>query len=244
LGEYFEENVDIHPLLPFEGDMLFQSRFGSSIRFGGYNDGEVGPWEGEHPQILIRNRENPEFKSKEFLQPVEEDINKDGSSIHITSGEIKSLFINELDMKIRFNTFPSELKEDQVILNSGRLIFSARQYEIFGFAKKTIGWITDGIYTVDAKKHIYFNTEQDAVVWAVNTRINSDKVYVGEEFNEEEPLILGTQMKNWLTKLCNALIAETHMTATGPSSPPINVAQYQNLLNTIPPLLSKRCFTV
>jgi len=244
LGEYFEENINIHPLRPFEGDLTLQSRFGSSIRFGAYNTGKVNPWEGEHPQILIRNRQNPEFNEEEFLFPVEEDVNDDGSSIHITSGQAQSQFVTEVDMEIRFNTFPSELKNDMIVINSGRLILQSREFEMFGFGKKTIGWVTDGLYTVDSKDHQYFNTPKDHIIWSTYTRVNSDKIYLGEEFNEEEPVVLGESFRRWLEALLDIMAQEIHPTPTGPSGPPVQGPQYQAMKARIPPFLSRRVFTV
>lgn len=36
-GTYFEEKSNIYPLYPFEGDILYEGRFGQSIRFGSTN---------------------------------------------------------------------------------------------------------------------------------------------------------------------------------------------------------------
>ena len=37
LGQYFKEQLNIKPLLPYEGDMILEGRFGNSIRFGSTN---------------------------------------------------------------------------------------------------------------------------------------------------------------------------------------------------------------
>ena len=86
-GEYFESQAEsIHPLKLFEGDTLLQSRFGQSIRFSGYNNSEKKL----HPSIIIRNRENNNSQNElEKGSHTEEDINKDGSIISLTSGEFK-----------------------------------------------------------------------------------------------------------------------------------------------------------
>jgi len=244
LGDYFEENIKVHPLKPYEGDFIIESRFGSSIRFGGYNIGPDG-FDGENTQILIRNRESVDTQiDVEFGKHVEENINEDGSSIHITSGDAISKFIPVTEMKIESNEYPNELSGDQIVVNSGRLIFSSKEFEIFGFGKKAIGWITDGVFSVDSKKDIICNTEMNVVINSVQTRINSKKIYLGEEKNEDEPVILGTQLYNWLDSLCNALISETHLTGTGPSSPPVNANQYVSLRMKLRELLSNRTFTV
>ena len=38
LGKYFKEQINIKPLLPYEGDMILEGRFGNSIRFGSTNN--------------------------------------------------------------------------------------------------------------------------------------------------------------------------------------------------------------
>jgi len=70
----FKENPKIHPLLPLDGDILYEGRFGHSVRFGNFN--------GE-PTLLISN-EHGNKDSKSWV-PILEDINKDGASIWMTS---------------------------------------------------------------------------------------------------------------------------------------------------------------
>jgi hypothetical protein len=101
LGNYFKFNPKIRGLKLYEGDTILQSRFGSSIRFGAYdnnrgNDNGLGEYSdnGGNPMILIRNRQAPiklpqGYTGKGYTV---EDINKDGSSIHLTSG--KTIFQN------------------------------------------------------------------------------------------------------------------------------------------------------
>jgi len=118
LGRYFKANSWIRPLKHFEGDTVLESRFGSSVRFGCYEDNpkfDIGTAEGHgenydanrgNPMILIRNRQRPlkipgpDTKDKDnekiFQHTILEDINKDGSSIHITSGKTISKFKHTL----------------------------------------------------------------------------------------------------------------------------------------------------
>ena len=46
LGKYFREQVRIKPLLPYEGDMILEGKYGNSIRLGHRN---------VHPNIIISN---------------------------------------------------------------------------------------------------------------------------------------------------------------------------------------------
>lgn len=118
LGNYYKANDLIRPLKHYEGDMIIESRFGSSIRFGCYEDKpefDVGTYIGHgerydefrgNPSILIRNRQRPLMKRTEntkdkddeeiYQHTLEEDVNSDGSSIHITSGLTLSEFQHSL----------------------------------------------------------------------------------------------------------------------------------------------------
>ena len=106
--------------------MIFESRFGQSIRFASYDDnrdndkgynsdfsgytdykgnGITNPYSkteagGGNPMIIIRNRQRPLNSSIEEEKNVGgymlEDINNDGSSIHLTSGVTLSRVSNYL----------------------------------------------------------------------------------------------------------------------------------------------------
>lgn len=116
LGRYFRANHHIRPLKHYEGDTIIESRFGSSVRFGCYEDNptfDIGTSEGDgesyddnrgNPMILIRNRqrplkpatENDEENERIYQHTILEDINNDGSSIQITSGKTISKFKHTL----------------------------------------------------------------------------------------------------------------------------------------------------
>lgn len=109
LGKYFKANNRVRPLRHFEGDTIIESRFGNSIRFGCYEDNptiDAGTNQGNgddyggnlgNPQILIRNRQRVKYgKEGIYSHTLLEDINADGSSIHITSGKTVSKFVPTL----------------------------------------------------------------------------------------------------------------------------------------------------
>jgi len=109
LGKYFKANNKIRPLMHYEGDTIIQSRFGSSIRFGAYEnnpDVDIGTSFGYgesyddnlgNPMILIRNRQKVTKENEtKFQYNIIEDVNEDGSSIQITSGRTLSKFVPTL----------------------------------------------------------------------------------------------------------------------------------------------------
>ncbi len=99
LGNYFQEKLNIKPLLPYEGDTIIEGRFGNSIRFGSTNiSDKVGTpngWSnvGElgDPITIIKNGQ-PQLDGKGWIPNIE-DIANDVSSIYMTSNQQLSNFI-------------------------------------------------------------------------------------------------------------------------------------------------------
>jgi hypothetical protein len=92
-GNTFKENGNIRGLLPEEGDVLIEGRWGQSIRFSSTtspkqptnswsSQGELG-----QPITIIRNRQTSIDIPNEPWVPIYEDINNDGSSIYMSSGQ-------------------------------------------------------------------------------------------------------------------------------------------------------------
>ena len=71
LGKEFVENPNIRPLIPQEGDLIFEGRFGSSIRFS-------------NNSLLIKSGQNPNLKDKGWI-PSNENINNDLGSIYFSN---------------------------------------------------------------------------------------------------------------------------------------------------------------
>ena len=104
LGKYFNEQINTKPLLPYEGDYIIEGRYGNSIRFGGSVKDEALPetnkndWsQGDEPIgtpiTIIRNGQSSELDEKGWV-PTIEDINRDDSSIYMTSNQkISSLIV-------------------------------------------------------------------------------------------------------------------------------------------------------
>ena len=111
LGRYFKEQLNIKPLLPYEGDMLIEGRFGNSIRFGSTVKQKIQNSEGEeiqvipdsnknswseineekggengNPIIIIRNGQSEELDEQGWIHTIE-DVNNDASSIYLTSNQ-------------------------------------------------------------------------------------------------------------------------------------------------------------
>lgn len=249
LGSYFKFNSNIRTLRLFEGDTVLQSRFGSSIRFGAYdfnrsNDNGMGEYAdgGGNPMILIRNRQAPlKFPQSNTAQGYTlEDINKDGSSIHMTSGKTISNFVPELTTGMINVTkgipFP-RFSGDQIVFNSDRLIFSARANEMFFFSKKLIGISTDQILSLNSYGNTSITSNKGIIA------LNAPKIYLN--FNKEgpndQPVLLGRTTVLWMYALCDWMLLSVntqiqtlttlilfaqlhiHKSAAGPTTPPLPV---------------------
>ena len=122
-GDYFTAESGIHKLKLYEGDVLFQSRFGQSIRLSGYNNSENK----FSPTLTIRSGESPENRKKDDNVLVEENINEDSNIIFLGSGEkLLEWTLPTTNEKESFYNYPSELKGNQILLSSDRIILSSK----------------------------------------------------------------------------------------------------------------------
>ena len=104
-GNSFKEKDDIRKLLPEEGDILVEGRWGQSIRFSSTTakklptnswsaQGELGS-----PITIIRNGQSKEKNTSAPWVPIYEDINNDGSSIYMSSGQDVPLELASKNLK-------------------------------------------------------------------------------------------------------------------------------------------------
>lgn len=199
----FLERDNIAPLIPFPGDTIYEGRWGNSIRFSStcktFNNTSYNNWssKGENgdPIITIRNGQ-PKGISNGFV-PISENINNDQSSIYLTSTQKIPISVSSKDYlsygvdNENVPTSPEEFEGNQVIINSGRLIFNSINDHIMLSSNKTIN--------LNSKKGIYLDTPNDVVV-STNSKIKLG----GQEACES--LILGDTLKNDLDFMLSVLI--------------------------------------
>ena len=245
MGDYFTRTPGIHKLKLYEGDSLIESRFGQSIRFSGYNN----PNKKFSPSIIIRNNENSESRKKVVKFGVEEDINRDGSIIAITSDQYELPFqpgVIDDKGKSNFETkpdsffnYPSKLNGDQILLNSGRIILSAKSGEMIFYSKKDYGFISDGGLSIDNKLGIDISVKDDFNVITNDRNVafhtGKGSIFLGNE--NLEPLVKGQTLVDILAELIDALANQQYLTPSGPTKVgPENVptlAKIKSKLNTI-----------
>jgi hypothetical protein len=190
----FVEKVDIHDILPFAGDVIFSGRFGNSLRFGstvknGYNNWSSSGENGD-PITILRNGQP--LNSSESWDPQVEDINEDLSSIYFTSTQK----INVKNLYKDFSSFsstiidPKEYNKPQIILRSGRLLFSSKDDGILLDGNKFISLNSYGEIGFNTRKSITFN---------------SSKVNLGSK-DASQQLLLGNKTIYQLDLLIQSLI--------------------------------------
>lgn len=240
-------------LKPFDGDTIISGRVGNTIRFSEFFLSEDGKT--SSPGIFIRNKQNPELDSKPIGTLIEEDINKDGTSIYITSNKTKIPFQETIKkQKIAFTDFPnsSELTGDQLFINSDRILLSSKAYEFIIFGKGNTGVITDSRFTIDALKEIYFHSEKDITVHSKgsnNIFFNSEngKIYLGKNRGEGDAgadvqkMVLGGELVKILTDLIDTITKQQYLTPAGPSATgPTNIAQFNAIKSRLKTILSAK----
>lgn len=246
LGEYFE-TTQINPLKLYEGDRIIQSRFGQSIRFSGYNNQDKK----YAPTIILRNRQNDESLSKlKKGSLTEEDVNKDGTTIAITSGVYKLDYQSPLETKpTKFTNYPSELKGyDQVLLNTERIILSARTQEMIFFSKGNWGFISDGKMSIDNGKagaDLDFHGDVRLTTNDNSTYILGGKgnIFLNTE-SDKEPLVRGETLKGLLEELIDAINNQVFKTPAGPTAVgPENKSTFNDIKGRLNNFLSTLNYT-
>jgi hypothetical protein len=244
LGKTFKERSNIHPLLPFEGDILYEGRWGNSIRVGSTVPNTPNNWsttgQSGDPIVIIRNGQG--IQSQEGWIPIVEDINNDDTSIYLASTQkipLKASSTNYFSYKENPPESPEQFAGKQLIINSGRLVFNTTQDHILFSSAKSIN--LNGVNGVNI----------DTPVFTIQSR----NTYIGSK-NATEPLLLGNRtieiLNNIISNLSGFLQICSGLVSTPPGTPlvPLNVAATQlnqqllALQGNLEKLKSKSNFTI
>lgn len=212
-GEYFKERANIYPLQPFEGDLIYEGRWGNSIRLTGTAP-KKNPWSSEGTQgdaiTIIRNGQT-ETPNKNGWDFTVEDINTDASSIYLTTTQKIPLVTNTnyFSYKTDAPTLPNEYTGKQIILNSGRLVFNTTEDHLMLSSAKSISLSSTGTINIDASE----------------MTIQTEKIYLGSK-SATEPLLLGDTtvelLKEMISIIKDLLIASQSASNSGGPIPSLN----------------------
>lgn len=235
LGKTFKEKINIKNIQPFEGDIINEGRWGQSIRFGSTvnNSAISNPWSragnNGDPIFILRNGQYNDGKDPWI--PQVEDINKDISAIYATSTQNIPIQVSSKNYNSYKNapTSPDKFAGEQIILNSGRLLFNTKTDSILFSSKKTINLNSIESINIDSPTFV----------------ANSKNIFLGDK-NATEPVILGDTFLNDLKQLLDQLVSlstalQSPIGTPGPSAPNLAIAgpaqavinNAQNMLNRI-----------
>jgi len=242
IGGTFVERSNLHPLLAYAGDIITEGRWGNSIRLGStvksknilYNNNWSNTGENGNPITIIRNGQ-PEDSSDIGYLPIVEDINKDLSSIYLTSNQSIPLITTITNNPSIKNNQPEAIgsfQGSQVILNSNRLVFNSKSDSILFNSEQSISFTSVnsvGIYSQNGD---------------ITLQSNKNNIKLGDS-NASESIILGdTFIKDFkilLNKfqiLCQTLEAEPFLTLSSTAASTVK-SQVNSMLTDINNYTSK-----
>jgi hypothetical protein len=209
LGKTFIERSNIHPLLPFEGDVIHEGRWGNSIRLGSTVKGTPNTWsntgENGDPITIIRNGQGA--RTKEGWIPITEDSRIDNSSIYLASTQTIPIRASSIRDYVSYPNGQQPISPDkytgsQIFLNSGRLVFNSSEDHLL----------------LSSAKSINLNSQESVNIDTLTFIVQSDKMYLGSN-KATEPLMLGNQTVKTLKDLIDALDNFFTIMQTAVSSP-------------------------
>ena len=121
LGDKFLSNFNLRQIIPEEGNVTLNGRFGNSIRLGSNIKNGT-------PNIRIRAGQDTQYDDVNIL--AKENINKDASSIYLSTNEPVSIFNP---------SFPNKRVEGKsIVLNSDKLFFNGKNGDVNIRASKDV----------------------------------------------------------------------------------------------------------
>jgi hypothetical protein len=162
----FVEKADVHPLLPFNGDIIYEGRWGNSLRFGSTiipptntqssinNNWSVTGSNGD-PITILRNGQ-PSNVTDEGWLPITENLSTDLSSIYLTSYQ-KIPFSIANENFISYTTpptTPAQYANPQLILNSDRVVINAKNDSVLISGQNSVGISSNGSVNVESTSEI------------------------------------------------------------------------------------------
>lgn len=255
LGKTFIENADIRNLISFEGDRIYQGRKGNGIRFGStvkshsnINEWSISGNDGDPITILVNGYVTTNTSS---LSPNIEEINKEKSSIYLTSTQKIPLLpgvniVNPIQTSLK----PINYFNSQLIVNSDRITLNSKKDEILLFAKTNIEVNTDNIINLNAGRYIHLH---------IDPKNKDSRILLGTQTDGTapiEPVLLGGQTHDLLLEICNTLsrlagyLTTTVSTPEGtPITPCVNAgiqlsSDVIGLINKLETITSNKVYTI
>jgi hypothetical protein len=202
----FIERSNIHPLMPYMGDILYEGRWGNSIRLGSTAKSKsifANPWSRSgtngDPITIIRNGQDR--NANEFgAEPIVENVKRDLSSIYLTSTQSLPYDLSGLQA-IPYKSYtisgipkpvtPSQFVSPQILLNSDRIVIDAQSNDVLVGANRSIG--------------LFGGTSINIESGQINMSANDIKLGVSSDESAMQPVLKGNDTVNILLQLTNVL---------------------------------------
>ena len=248
-GDYFTKNK-INHLKLYEGDKVIQTRFGQSIRFSAYNNEDKD----FYPSIIIRNRQGSKsLNDLKIGDIVEENLIDDGSIIALTSfDKLINFTPGTVDTPLETEPIYAEEPElkgtDQALINSGRIILSAKDSEMLFYSKGNYSFISDGKLTIDnGLDGAEMDFNGDVLITTNDNDVKilggSGEIYLNTE-ETKEPLVRGKVLLKLMEDLINAINAQVFSTPAGPTAAgPNNKGDFNKIKSKLETFLSTLNYT-
>lgn len=247
LGFTFVENPNTRPLISYQGDNIIQGRQGSSLRFAtttrGVNPSNEWSQVGSiiDPITILVNGLAYDPSKQYYV----EQINKDASSIYLTSTQKiplqtdKTGVLNNITNPLNIPDYTNS----QVIINGDRVVLNSKKDEVMIFAKTNIELNTKNVINLNADERVH---------------LNSNAVFLGvyNSQNTPQPVLLGNNtlevfflLQKSLTEL-GSYLSKAISTSEGSPITGINVAgkeiikDMNRLCDLLNKITSKKVFTI
>lgn len=222
----FIEKDNIHPILSFTGDVIYEGRYGQSLRFGATSKSTSelkNSWssvgENGNPITILRNGQSKNIKSDSWV-PTTEDVNNDLSTIYLTSTqkiEFDSAIIDkftEFSPISRATTLNNYFKP-QIILNSDRIVINSKSDSVLIGSNRSINLSADEFINVNSQ-----NLYVDAKHVLLGNKNASESLILGDSFMRDFNLLLSS-----INNLCTVLESDMSWPGGIPSpNSPVNTA--------------------
>ncbi len=203
LGNTFTERNNIKNIQAFEGDIIYEGRWGQSLRFGSTVQGSktFNPWSNAglngDPITILRNDQHTDENFPWI--PQVENINLDKSSIYLTSTQQIPIEVASKKYK-SYETglepkLPNLYSDSQIILTSGRLLFNSYDDSILLSSNDSINLNAQETVNVDAEES-----------FSVSVGKEGEILLGSNDFGIIEPVILGDKFLSDVEALANILV--------------------------------------
>jgi hypothetical protein len=236
-GGYYKPDSRVRPLKHFEGDVLIQGRMGHSVRFG---SSQIDPSsKGMAPNLIFRTGQAKDVEtnactSDKVFGLILEDVNKDVSSIWMTSDQVvpyEPTIVNAGSLYRSLKNPPQQYDGASIIINSDRVVLGSKKTHIMLFAQEEIYLNSFKNTSIDTDSSIILTANIDirnlssrnidniadndytistgndiTIVATKNFSVLADKMFLGSAGDDYEPIVGGTSLSKFLARLIITLL--------------------------------------